>query len=271
MARCGRSKGPYLQGWSRSVNKFLITMMVLAAIGWIAYGFVYPSGTWRYKMTVAVETPEGIKMGSAVREVSIAAAPEILPEMSGLAAGAKGEAVVVDLGNRGQFFTLLGGHAVFADAFMGGLLTKEAIWNAKLHVKPGATKILKIEHYPKFVRFRDINDPKTVESLIKVGFCKKATADGSCAEKVDGSSSLSYLRMHPSYIEEDRFAEAFGQGVRLKSVTVEVTDEPVTWGIDQWLPWLAKVGMGTLGGGSFSGTELYERLSAWDFKKGDRK
>jgi len=41
-----------------------------AAIAVVAMDDSYVSGTWRYKMTVVVETPEGIKSGSAVREVS---------------------------------------------------------------------------------------------------------------------------------------------------------------------------------------------------------
>lgn len=38
-------------------------------------------------------------------------------------------------------------------------------------------------------------------------------------------------------LEEDRMEELFGDGVRLKNITLEITDEPITWGVvDQYLP-----------------------------------
>ena len=63
------------------------------------------------------------------------------------------------------------------------------------------------------VRFRDINDPKTVE------------------------------RVDPGKIDA-----SFGPGVSLKSATFQVTDDPVTKGIAKRLPWLGTVGSGMLDG-----------------------
>ena len=82
--------------------------LILTAGTAFAMSDLYVSGTWRYRITVEVETPEGIKTGSAVREVSNAASsirfgfPESTspPEV-------RGEAVVVDLGERGVLFALI--------------------------------------------------------------------------------------------------------------------------------------------------------------------
>jgi hypothetical protein len=63
-------------------KKFLVLAGLLAAI-YIAWDTAYPHGTMRYKMTVTVETPEGIKTGFAVREVSMRRYPQILPEQHG--------------------------------------------------------------------------------------------------------------------------------------------------------------------------------------------
>lgn len=40
---------------------------------------------WRYKMTVSVETPEGIVTGSAVRQMGNDTAGSVLPEVGNLA------------------------------------------------------------------------------------------------------------------------------------------------------------------------------------------
>ena len=53
------------------------------------------------------------------------------------------------------------------------------------------------------VTFKDINDPKTVER-----------------------------------VDPNNLAEAFGQGVRLARASIEITNEPVTTGIEKRLPWM---------------------------------
>ena len=42
--------------------------LILTAGTAFAMSDLYVSGTWRYRITVEVETPEGLKSGSAVRE-----------------------------------------------------------------------------------------------------------------------------------------------------------------------------------------------------------
>ena len=54
------------------MKKILIGLGVLvvlagAVVTWWTYEF--PSATWRYKITVEVETPEGLKTGTAVRQL----------------------------------------------------------------------------------------------------------------------------------------------------------------------------------------------------------
>ena len=62
-------------------------------IGFIAFGvlvigtvaalamsdYIIPS-TWRYKITIEVETPEGEKIGTAIRQVTAQLNPQITPE-----------------------------------------------------------------------------------------------------------------------------------------------------------------------------------------------
>lgn len=197
----------------------------------IAWSIAYPSGTFRYKMTVTVETPEGDRTGYAVREVAMHREPNIFPEAGG--AGARlirGEAVAVDLGERGVVFALMRGAGIdgvdygdrvaywaFPCPYNPAPLSKECI-RYYTSQKSSRDVMLKPGQYPMFVRFRDPDDPKTVESLFELSW--------------DGRYPVTYS------IKSNRFEEAFGEGVKLKEVTMQITDEEVTWGVNKRLPWL---------------------------------
>jgi len=56
------------------------------------------------------------------------------------------------------------------------------------------------KQYPEFVQFENLNEPMSVKSVY--------------------------------------FEDSFGKGVHLKEVTIEMTDDPVTTGIEKWLPWI---------------------------------
>lgn len=186
-------------------------------------------GTWRYRMTVEIETPEGLKTGTAVREVWA-------QEMSRMTTEAvpqtkvTGEAVVVDLGERGVVFALLRGtygvdfaHRVAAKAFPGkpgGMgYTPEGI-DYYEHLKDVKTD-LQIDNMPMMVTFGDMNDPTSVELVYKTA-------------RIQNKDEWT----NPSYEATDNFERLFGKGVRLKRVTLEMTDDPVTTGVLKWLPWL---------------------------------
>lgn len=182
-------------------------------------------GTWRYKMTVVVETPEGLKSGYAVREMGNDSVGSFIPEV-GNPADVRGEAVVVDLGKRGTLFALISHQSdlefynafpVPGKPFNNGGSTPEGIkYYASLPV--GTKGTLNPEYppgYPKLVTFKDMNDPK---SITEVQIWER---------KKDGLF----------FLKGDRTEDLFGKGVKLKDITLEITDESVTWGIvDKYLP-----------------------------------
>lgn len=220
----------------KSSKAFLNLAILVGAITAcsIAWSEAYPSGTWRYKMTVSVDTPEGVKTGSAVREVIAKREPKIA-ESPGATAKLIGEAIVIDLGKRGVLFAVMNwnDYTYVFKTFPGppGLSVEGIKYYSSL--KNSKTKI-ENKHAPMFVYFKDISDPKTVKII---------------RQKTDPVVDRTYGKENIV-----NFPEAFGAGVDLKEITIEMTDEPITWSVDNYLPWLSsrKKIKGYLGGDSQS-------------------
>lgn len=200
---------------------FLSLLMVKGCKQELADGIT--RGTWRYKMTVSVDTPEGIKTGSAVREVwnSDSKFKLDLPQAVN-PAKIRGEAVVVDLGRRGKLFALLSGYKLHEGHstqilyhYFGGGTSAEGIKHM-VNLK-NAKAMLEPPYYPMLVTFTDLSDLKTVKPVL---------------EMQKGEVSPFEFK-----VTADHFEELFGRGVKLKGITIEMTDEAVTWGaVDQFLP-----------------------------------
>src|SRR3546814_12102512 len=77
--------------------------------------------TLRYRMTVEVETPTGVRSGSSVIETTITKGPRT-GQGSGLTATMKGEAIAVDLGSGQTLFALLNGDRQAASDYHANLL-----------------------------------------------------------------------------------------------------------------------------------------------------
>lgn len=187
----------------------------VAALVWLSS----PTHTLRYRLTL--EFDDGVvHSGSSVIEVSLQEKPSWFPGSSGITPSIRGEAVVVDLGSKGLLFALLtpddrtGSPPLYELPLklVAGRGTSFAEALRKMKSSKSPVPIPR-ETLPMLVRFRDINDPKTVE------------------------------RVDPGKIDA-----SFGPGVSLKSATFQVTDDPVTKGIAKRLPWLGTVGSGMLDG-----------------------
>lgn len=203
--------------------------MVLAALGVVLTGscsLFFPSTSYRQKITVEVETPLGTRTGSAVVETTMSDGKR-WGDASGTSWKLRGEAVAVDLpGGRTLFALLRGSRGDVSDPAMyqAGL-----IWEA---VRDGGTasaalpdvgtpgtslmtvrKIVKRERvkvelpvvdYPMLVTFANIADPRSVAA-----------------------------------VDPANLGASFGAGVRLKRISVEVTNDAVTKVLDRRLKWLS--------------------------------
>ncbi len=197
------------------MKKILLVAALLIVCGPVAaqaMGDLYVSGTWRYKMTVVVETPEGIKTGSAVREVSnsTSSIKLDLPQATN-APAVKGEAVVVDLGKRGVLFGLISpdSYDELYSAFPIKMpSTAEGI--RYYNSLPIGAKAILPNNKLWLVTFRNINDPQSIKT-----------------------------------VAPEKLSEFFGENVMLKEIIIELTQNPVTWGsVENYLPWFGKEKIG---------------------------
>ncbi len=191
----------------------------------------YPALKLHYKMTVEVETPEGIKTGAAVREISIAFRPMLLGEGGDKHIRLeKAEAVAVDMGGRGALFATLGAATdtalIFFRAFPShcpeGDISRCSI-NYYSSLKPGKKVQLSSLYYPMLVAFEDLNNPLSVKKLIDVSSCDDPKTE---------------LKTNSHCIKNDHFKEVFGEGVKLKGIYIEKTDDKFSPRVEKFLRWL---------------------------------
>lgn len=208
----------------------LVFLFPLLLSGCVGLGY---SDSYNYRLTVNIDTPEGLKSGSTVRKVSSRDNTTQYSLIAGMRGGChselKGEAVVVDLGTRGKVFALLdnslSAHQIVQDSFPlegGGPCLKNGIkYYSNLK---GKTEVPPFAH-PMMVTFTDLSDPTSVKYVYGIEQLKdeKGNFKGDALDK---------------QVKEDNFAALFGEGVKLHSITIEMTDDAVTEGIEEVLPWL---------------------------------
>jgi hypothetical protein len=188
-------------------------LLIAAALAIGAWWMIGPRNSWRYKMTIEVETPQGVRSGYAVRQVTYR------PAGFGFLAESKphwrvnGQAVIIELPGGRTLYALLTGNngdvnygARIADRAMGGDGGRVRGWPAPVELYPSAPDrgVFKItDPVPMLVTFADPHDPKSIR------------------------------RVDPANL-----AASFGPGVRLRSIRIAVTGASTSKGIQSLLPWL---------------------------------
>lgn len=202
----------------------LAILILLVALALGAYFLAWPTIWWKQKMTVTVETPQGEMSGSSVVRSLVSYEPHFLPDMGYFAYSWRGEAVTVALPDGRYLFVLLGNPPRMAEAVFKDSLPEH--WSgADDHSRAYFRKLSNLresravppETFPVFVTFTDPADPATVVE-----------------------------------VDPYNLAAAFGPGYALKSVTLEVTSEPVVKGeVEKVLPWLLEIWPNRLDGNRY--------------------
>ena len=206
-----------------------LTPVILFVNWWF---WQHPDYTGRIKLAVTVDANGKTYTGATVYDVTYVWDPKILPDQQALQIRVTGEALFLNLGGgRNLVVTLTdsGSGRPFKRVNISQTYQFEDLWKSsgarsaaalphiafQLHMaskKTGADlkaarkkgKIeLPIDRLPTAVTFTDLADPTTVK-----------------------------------LVNPTDLAATFGPGYRIAKATIEVTDEPLTRGIEKKLPWL---------------------------------
>ena len=177
----------------------LLCVLLASAAAFAMGDYIIPK-TWNYKITIEVETPDGTKTGSAIRQ------NRVRKELAGhLGQGVItydniGEAVVVDLEDKGILFYLFERYSnnIVENAFPTDV---KGHWNKAIYYSslPSGKKAIQTG-WASFVYLPDIDNPEGMNRL--------DSAD---------------------------FEKTLGERFKLKAVTIEITDEEIDWKIDTLL------------------------------------
>ncbi|MEG3144632.1 hypothetical protein U1839_08190 [Sphingomonas sp. RT2P30] len=201
-------------------------MMLIGATALAGCGLFGPSfPTYRYRLTVEVDTPAGLRTGSSVIEVRTTRnGPNALDSPNLIFVDVRGEAVAVDLPGGQILFATLSEWAgwvmlnanpypkeldyrnknVDADHVRYELmLANDALITLPRYFTPLSATGMQQSGYPMLVHFSDINDPKTVR-----------------------------------IVDPENLSASFGKRFNLRRVTVQIVNDNITTGISNKLKWL---------------------------------
>ncbi|MBY0349855.1 MAG: hypothetical protein K2W77_02900 [Tabrizicola sp.] len=208
------------------------------------------STSWNQRLTLVIETPQGGVSGSSVtgRNVVNSTGAMLPPDARGPRGDVTGEAVVIEVMPGRWLFALIDGSDSVLRTAKGwpeaayGLSSaadgrQRDYWEQMRVLKnqPLDTPVpLPPEAWPMLVTFDDITKPETVRE-----------------------------------VDPEDLAAVFGEGVRLKAVTLEITEEAVTVGrVGVLLPWLGpyqEPALGPWNGETLAEAPFYLRVHMGDF------
>lgn len=206
-------------GMKTILMKFLALLICGAALTGCGENY-----SWNQKLTVEVDTPSGIVSSSSVTSVRIVLKVGLMDLWDGKGSAVTGEAVSIDLGNGKFLFALLKNSRRLEGAthwaFYETSIEERKTWPliGPMIEKSDLRYELKGANQPMLVTFEDISDPASVKE-----------------------------------VDPTDLAATFGAGYELKSVALEISDEPITEGrVNKVLVWLETLEGGYLHGGSTS-------------------
>jgi len=195
---------------------FVIAAPIVLLIGAFVVATIYShwfTYVHHFRLTVEIETPEGIKSASSVLKAVYVESPKWVPQNTSLSTGLHGEAVFVDLGGGKNIVALLALGANGEQSMEPNLAARAlrgegpekmlpSFWYRDAPHWTGAAELTG-ELVPTFATFDDPTKPETVRVIV------------------------------PS-----EFERMLGAGYRFKRVWVEMTDDGVTSHSSRTLSWL---------------------------------
>ncbi len=218
----------------------------IAAVLVIVWFYNFPRFSWYQRITVEVMVDGELVSGSSVTLSRVRFSPNWFPSGSHRHPSIEGEAVVVDLGERGMLFALLRSEGsvdytksvamrryreIFFTSSGRSRGRGNMLWSPyNTLADQRDERVLPHNDYPMLVTFTDIDDPTSVQ-----------------------------------LVDPDDLAATFGEGVNLNRITLAITGDGVTRGIEDVLGWLTRRGRNIDGTSATTSRELSNVLDEGDF------
>jgi hypothetical protein len=198
------------------MRKLVIVVLILIAIPVVWYRWNFPTVSYRYRLTVAVEVDGQVHSGSSVIEVQYSFNPKWVPPSWGVYNEyVWGQAVLIDLGARGALVAALAGQNYDHISVRAGDLAGRA-------------------YQPEAV---DLNGylptPERVRALSRMqGRVDLASNNLPAFLWFSNPADLATAKL----VRPADFASVIGDSARLVSAQVEMTRDPLVFDLDKRLP-----------------------------------
>lgn len=211
---------------SPKLKKWLIRIAVVWGLLYVSLLFLselyLPRREINYQLEITFEVDGKLVTGKGVQQLVVVRNSQFLSYGGYMSWAAYGEAIAIDLGDRGTIYALMASptdKGVFTPSVSGwyGFMLDDVFNLRQTHqnLAPAAyvraigkttgSREVSLSHVPLMVHFRDERDPSTVE------------------------------RVFP-----DKPEDILGSGVRFISARITITDDPVSTGIGDRLTWLSE-------------------------------
>lgn len=216
----------------RTFGIVVLCVAIIIGSGVVWYMLAYPTYTYRYRMTVEVLVDGVLHTGASVIEIQLIKQPHFITSGQAVSTKVIGEAAFVDLGQGRNVFGLLvsGLHSTYRDY---------PIYLVPSHFKLSIVKDSDLEKFPKLKGHWDLVDDELPQLATFSDLADPNTA---------------------TVLRPNEFGQVLGGGVQFKRVSIELTDDPVTYSIEPRLPWLTGYKW-SFGGrsGNLSGNDFIKR------------
>jgi len=207
-------------GFMGILSIIMISLLLSSCAEWFPH-------TYRFRMTVEVDTPEGVKTGSSVYEVGATNYTQILADQNARGSWVKGEAVTVELTNGQTLFVLLKTPARRGDLF--GLSMETLYPKYGVETYDFVDVAGKIEDRDDDVLEYAVVSPKRLSGT-----------DGVVQDNYGKDYPMMVVFgdiSNPTTVKEIDPQNLPGGG-RVKRIIIELTDDPITTEIEKKLGWL---------------------------------
>lgn len=206
-------------------------------------------GTYRFRLTIDIDTPEGVKSGSSVMEVSYGVTGDNIGVGPRAHSDLKGEAVFVDLGGGKHIVAI---HTMGASGF-GGNSVSQVPYVATL----GEAGFQELEKGRRLEGGGDLAPPWVPTLVTFFNPADEKTAKVVYATEIeriprfDSKGQLVGEKLGKPIVSVDEIEATFGPGYRFRRARVDIVrrgiwplnaigilGEPITVGIEKRLPWI---------------------------------